>query len=107
MFVCISITFADNCTHRPGFVSQSHNSFCVQLILVTIALEFEIFKDVYKEEIELQPGHGFPRTFSLSYLENKIGNKSGVFKKTHQAPANRWSLFSRMVSVVARISLFL
>ena len=30
-------------------------------------------------------------------------NKSGEFKKTHQATANRWSLYSQMVSVVARI----
>ena len=28
---------------------------------------------------------------------------SGDFRVTHQAPANRWSLFSRMVSFVAKI----
>ena len=31
------------------------------------------------------------------------GNKSGEFKMTHQATANRFSLFSRLAPVVSRI----
>ena len=34
---------------------------------------------------------------------NKNGYKSGEFKMTHQATANRFSLFSRLAPVVSRI----
>ena len=36
-------------------------------------------------------------------LESTVRNKSGEFKMTHQATANRFSLFSRMAPVVASI----
>ena len=36
-------------------------------------------------------------------MSKKKFNKSGEFKMTHQATANRFSLFSRLAPVVSRI----
>ena len=39
-------------------------------------------------------------------VKEKTNNKSGDFRVTHQAPANRWSLFSSIVSFIARFLFF-
>ena len=48
----------------------------------------------------LQELHVYAKTGTTS---NCIENKSSEFKMTHQATANRFSLFSRLAPVVSRI----
>ena len=67
--------------------------FIASCLLVTfiITLVVPLYCWLYIKEI----------SYRFSWIRNE--NKSGDFRVTHQAPVNRWSLFSRMVSFVAHI----